>query len=272
MRPQAFVEEHFIGNLFGKGESNTKIAKDTEKAVCLYLSLYPHKVPNRPELGNICEWASKGCAAVCLNTSGYAGVFPDVVRGRIARRVLYQTDFPRFERMWHYEMEKALKKAEYMGRPLVVRPNTYSDIDWHGKHPDLIERYPTARFHDYTKDQNKYERFLRGEHPPNYHLTFSRSEDNQEKCLEYLGRGGNIAVTSHIPQPPMWYGYRTINGDESDLRMDDPKNVVVWLKAKGKARKNPERITFLWKKDSESSMSDPVKNPVMELLEPIACS
>jgi len=80
-------------------------------------------------------------------------------------------------------------------------------------------------------------RYLQGKLPSNYHLTFSKSENNWDKCLDVLNNGGNIAAVFD-KVPDTYLGYQVIDGDKSDLRFLDPKNVIVGLKAKGKARKD----------------------------------
>jgi hypothetical protein len=80
--------------------------------------------------------------------------------------------------------------------------------------------------------------FLNGELPENYHLTFSRKEDNDGFVENVLERGGNVAVVFRKELPLTWKGKKVVNGDETDLRFLDEKNVVVGLKAKGKGRKN----------------------------------
>ena len=79
-------------------------------------------------------------------------------------------------------------------------------------------------------------KFARGEYPPNYHLTYSLNEDNYDKAMQVLNEGGNIAVVFRKDLPQTFKGYQVVNGDEHDLRLLDPKNVVVGLKAKGKAK------------------------------------
>lgn len=49
--------------------------------------------------------------------------------------------------------------------------------------------------------------------------------------------GGNVAIVFEKGLPETWQGYKVVNGDDTDLRFLDPENVVVGLKAKGKARK-----------------------------------
>jgi hypothetical protein len=80
-------------------------------------------------------------------------------------------------------------------------------------------------------------RFLKGDFPANYHLTFSRSESNEVECREVLLAGGNVAVVFRArPFPSRHLGFPVIDGDETDLRFLDPSGVVVGLSAKGSAK------------------------------------
>ena len=74
-------------------------------------------------------------------------------------------------------------------------------------------------------------KFLNGVLPSNYHLTFSRTEENHNhlNCKNVLNRGGNIAVVFRKNLPEYFEGYKVVNGDLHDLRFTDPKNVVVGL-------------------------------------------
>ena len=69
-------------------------------------------------------------------------------------------------------------------------------------------------------------------------MTYSLNEDNYDKAMQVLNEGGNIAVVFRKDLPQNFNGYKVINGDEHDLRYLDEKNVVVGLKAKGKAKKD----------------------------------
>ena len=73
-------------------------------------------------------------------------------------------------------------------------------------------------------------------YPPNYHLTYSLNEDNYTQAMEVLRQGGNIAVVFRKDLPPNFNGYKVVNGDLHDLRFLDEKNVVIGLKAKGRAK------------------------------------
>jgi len=73
--------------------------------------------------------------------------------------------------------------------------------------------------------------------PSNYHLTFSKSEDNLSDSLRVLKSGGNLATVFRNPIFSSYYlGYPIIDGDNHDFRWMDPKNVIVGLKAPGRAK------------------------------------
>jgi hypothetical protein len=79
--------------------------------------------------------------------------------------------------------------------------------------------------------------FLQKKLPKNYHLTFSRKENNQNKVELISSMGGNVAVVFD-KLPKTYLGKKVVDGDESDLRFLDEKNVIVGLKAKGKGKKD----------------------------------
>lgn len=128
-------------------------------------------------------------------------------------------------------LEKALKK--HKGTAIVtIRLNGTSDIPYEnlrvfegGK--NIFEVFPKVKFYDYTKNYTRFDKVL----PKNYTLTFSRSETNNEKAMELLERGFNVAMVFD-KTPKKYEGYKVINGDKDDLRFKDPKNVIVGLKYK----------------------------------------
>ena len=81
-------------------------------------------------------------------------------------------------------------------------------------------------------------RFLSGDFPRNYHLTFSRSETNEQQCNEILSLGGNIVVVFRDKNFPLdFHGYPCYNADTTDLRFLDPPGVGA-LYAKGRGRRD----------------------------------
>jgi hypothetical protein len=101
-----------------------------------------------------------------------------------------------------------------------------------------MEHFPEVQFYDYTKSLSRMREFTGGTLPSNYHLTFSRSESNEVEVDEVLASGGNVAVVFRGKQPETWKGFKVIDGDKSDLRFTDEKNVIVGLTQKGKAKKD----------------------------------
>jgi hypothetical protein len=69
-------------------------------------------------------------------------------------------------------------------------------------------------------------------------LTFSKSESNQNEVNEALNLGINVATVFSSDLPKTYKGIKVVDGDKSDLEMIKFKNVILGLKAKGKARKD----------------------------------
>ena len=180
---------------------------------------------------NVCGHASNGCASACLNTAG-RGAFSNVRNARIKKTDYLFDDMTSFLATLSGELRKANNK------PSAVRLNGTSDLDFISLlraklGVDVLTDMPNLQFYDYTKNIKRAMKYL----GTPYHLTFSRSEDNEHECLEYLRAGGNVAVVFK-QLPSTWHGYEVIDGDENDMRYTDKKGVVIGLVAKGKAKKD----------------------------------
>ena len=188
--------------------------------------------------GNTCPNASPECISLCLNVSGRAMIFPAVLHGRIKKTQSYYENRSAFVARLKREIRNAIAREAKQGRTAVFRLNGTSDLDW----SDVIADFPETQFYDYTKDSIRYNRFLLGLLPQNYHLTFSFSGRNSDLCRSFLARGGTVAIAFARPmgaiynRPAEWLGFPTIDGDLSDLRFTDAPGSVIALKAKGKAR------------------------------------
>lgn len=190
---------------------------------------------------NTCPDASKGCRETCLFTAG-RGAIKNVKEARIAKTLAFYHNKDKWMMQLIKEVSALVKKANKLGMTPCVRLNGTSDIPWERVKFDgmnIMEHFPHVQFYDYTKNLFRMMDFLKGMMPINYHLTFSRSEENEDKCLTVLNGGGNVAVVfrKHF-LPKEFYGKEVINGDEHDLRFLDKKNTVVGLTAKGRARKS----------------------------------
>ena len=201
-----------------------------ENIVVLHLNLAPADLSGY----NVCPMASQGCKSACLHTAGNPVFQAQKDKGRINRARFYMQDRDKFMTQLTRELVNFVKWCDKNKKIGVVRLNTTSDISW--ENYNLFEKFPMLQFYDYTKIQKRALKFARGQYPPNYHLTYSLNEDNYDRAVEVLNEGGNIAVVFRKDLPDTFMGKKVVNGDLHDLRYLDPKNVVVGLKAKGKAK------------------------------------
>jgi len=211
--------------------SNPKIAKSIAYG---YLTAGLHLAPANLSGYEVCRKRSKGCTFSCLNTAGH-GAFTAVQAARIAKTKFYFEDRETFMAQLVKELESFRRKASRQGLKPAVRLNLTSDLDWEGS--GIMETFGDIQFYDYTKVTERMLKFLDGGLPPNYHLTFSRSESNGRACDLVAAKGGNIAaVFSCTELPPTYKGVPVTNGDAHDLRFLDPSPCYVGLVAKGKAK------------------------------------
>lgn len=216
--------------------SNTKIKKGEKLG---FASFGIHLAPSTLSGFNTCQHASAGCAAACLNTAGM-GVYSNVQRARIEKTRFFFSDKSAFMRQLVKEISAAIKKAAKNNQTPCFRLNLTSDLPWEKIKFDgqtVFEMFPSVQFYDYTKSADRMSSFLNGEMPANYHLTFSRSENNDAVAMSILKSGGNVAMVFRKELPSSFRGFDVINGDETDLRFLDGAGQIVGLVAKGKARK-----------------------------------
>jgi hypothetical protein len=202
-----------------------------------YLTGIQYLAPGDISGTELCANRTPGCSDGCLFTAG-RGQMNVIRQGRIKRTMRYLTSPKVYRADLASDIAAVIRKASRDNLIPVIRLNGTSDLDF----TSIMPRFPDTQFYDYTKSPARMARYLTGKLPPNYHLTFSRSESNESDCLGVLARGGNVAVVFSTkrgePLPATWHGYRVVDGDVSDLRFRDPKGVVVGLRAKGKARKD----------------------------------
>jgi hypothetical protein len=220
--------------LLTKPSANAKTAKAINYN---YYNVILHLAPSGLSGVNQCPFASKGCIQSCLNTAG-RGKFNNVQTARIRRTQMMLNNPEQFEALLIADIKKAIKYAAKQGLKLAVRLDGTSDRYWN----HIIELFPDVQFYDYTKDVAK----ALNNKLPNYYLTFSRSESNAYEVSQAINAGINIAVV--FDQVPATYmGLTVIDGDQNDLRFMDPKNVVIGLKAKGRAKKDTTGFTVRMK-------------------------
>lgn len=218
--------------------SNTKLEKGEALGYITYgLSLSPASLSGR----NLCPHASAGCRAACLNTAGM-GIFSNVQAARLEKTRYFLNDRITFLAQLVKEIASAEKSASRKGMKIAIRLNVLSDLPWH----NLVDMtaFPNIQFYDYTPNAGRMIEFIQGKLPSNYHLTFSRKEDNQAKVELISAMGGNVAAVFKT-LPGAYIGKQVISGDDTDLRFLDRPGVIVGLKAKGKGKNDESGFVIL---------------------------
>ena len=225
-------------NLISNGNTNAKTIKNDQETYILYLSPY-----NLNDTGkNVCPFATKGCAAACLNSAG-RGKFSNVQLARRRKTNLFFQDQQKFTQDLAMDLAKINNKALKENKTIFVRLNGTSDINFE----KLLNRYLNInfaqfaglKFYDYTKDKNKALEYSTNEKREKYRITYSRSEKDTENDIQnLLNNGVNVAAVFAKDLPGTYLGYPVINGDLTDLRFNDQLGVIVGLKAKGDGKKD----------------------------------
>jgi hypothetical protein len=217
--------------------TNPKLLKGEEYG---YKSFGLHLSPFTLSGRNLCPNASAGCAAACLNSSGY-GRYSKVQEARLRKSKFFNENREEFMKDLIREVNAKVKTSKKTEAKLSFRLNLTSDVVWESikyQGKNIMEHFPEVQFMDYTKNPKRMMNFIEGKFPSNYHLTFSRSESNQMTTEIIMGCGGNVAVVFHKRLPKTYRGKKVINGVAHDLRFLDPKGVVVGLVALGDGKKD----------------------------------
>ena len=223
-----------VQKLLSDGSTNAKTTKNSLKTFILYLT--PGTVGNK----NMCPMASIGCLSVCLYTAGFAGVYKSVNAARLRKTEFFIANKVKFILQLSNEIMKQYIKAKKGGYKIAFRLNGTSDIDF----VFMLQKYANLNistlsdfcsFYDYSKILSKA---IRYKDHPNYTVTFSRSESNNDETNQAIKLGINVAAVFHPYLPQKYKGATVVDGDSSDLVMLYNKGIVLGLKAKGKARKD----------------------------------
>lgn len=219
---------------------NPKLLKGEKKG---YLSFVLHLAPANLSGYNTCAKATVGCKESCLNTAGRGGMFKKgdhtnaIQQARIRKTKMFFENRPEFMSQLLKDIVLGIKQAKKKGMIPAFRLNGTSDLSWEkyeildGR--NIFQMFPDVQFYDYTKVFGRKVSTI-----DNYHLTFSSADGNINDVLKAKSTDMNIAVVFRKELPETYLGRKVINGDETDLRFLDEKNVIVGLKAKSKAKKD----------------------------------
>ena len=213
-------------------DNNAKTVKGQKKG---YKTAILYLAPSTQSGFQVCPMASEGCKKACLYTAGH-GAFSNVQQGRINKTRWFMQDRQSFLTQLRKEISNHIKNCDKKGYIPCVRLNGTSDISW--ENYDIIQAFPNVQFYDYTKIYKRALKYVNGQYPSNYHITYSLNEDNKKEAFEILKLRGNISAVFRKYLPKEYKGYKVINADDTDLRFTDDNNVIAGLAAKGQAKKD----------------------------------
>ena len=213
-------------------DNNAKTVKGQKKG---YKTAILYLAPSTQSGFQVCPMASEGCKKACLYTAGH-GAFSNVQQGRINKTRWFMQDRQSFLTQLKKEISNHIKNCDKKGYIPCVRLNGTSDISW--ENYNIIQAFPNVQFYDYTKIYKRALKYVNGQYPSNYHITYSLNEDNKKEAFEILKLRGNISAVFRKYLPKTYQGYTVINADDTDLRFTDDNNVIAGLVAKGQAKKD----------------------------------
>ena len=226
--------------LLGVGTNAKTIKGDGDEYLTAILYMTPYKVMVDGKLFNSCSMAAMAsCIEGCLYTAG-RGAFNNVQTARQRKAEWFYRDRDSFMAQLVIDVAKFANYCRKRDIQPCIRLNGTTDIRWElilidGK--NIFERFTDVQWYDYTKIPNR-----KVSHLANYHLTWSYSAANpkyEQYFDEVIRNGMSVAVVFRKPiNLNTWRGYKVVDGDKDDLRFLDPKQSIVALYAKGKAKKD----------------------------------
>jgi len=227
---------------------NPKVLKGMSQG---YMTYILHLAPADLSGYETCPKRTAGCTAACLNTAGRGGMFKKgentnvIQKARIRKTKMFFEDRITFMNLLVKDIELAIKQCIKKGLIPVFRMNGTSDLAFEKyevlrkgqSYTNIFTAFSEVTFYDYTKILGRKIKNI-----SNYSLTFSAADGNDADVYRAISEGYNVATVFGLKKteamPKTYMGRIVFNGDESDLRFLDPKNVVVGLYAKGKAKKD----------------------------------
>lgn len=218
------------------GEASAKTVKGQSIG---YLTGIVYLVPDV----KLCPMAKlAGCFEGCLNSAG-RGAFNSVQKARQSKTDFFYQNKQAFLLSLCADIWTLQNRARNLGLTPLVRPNGTSDIPYenlpviNGK--TIFQLFPTVQFYDYTKHPS---RNLTGKTCDNYDLTYSFSAITPKPIsIKGLTNPNNSRVAVVFQKqsdiPSTFRSWDVVDGDNTDVRHIEPKNVVVALYAKGKAKR-----------------------------------
>jgi hypothetical protein len=227
---------------------NPKVLKGMAQGYNTYIL---HLAPANLSGYETCAKRTAGCTAACLNLAGRGGMFKKgentnvIQQARIRKTKMFFENRVEFMATLVKDIELGIKQSSRLKLVPVFRLNGTSDLAFEKYEVvrngqlfrNIFTAFPEVTFYDYTKILGRKVAEI-----PNYSLTFSAADGNDNDVAKAITQGYNVAtvfgIKKTLPMPETYMGIPVFNGDESDLRFLDPKGVIVGLYAKGKAKKD----------------------------------
>jgi len=183
---------------------NPKILKGLAEGYNTYIL---HLAPADLSGYETCAKRTAGCTAACLNTAGRGGMFKKgettnvIQKARIRKTQMFFEERMYFMNWLVKDIELAIKQSANKNLVPVIRLNGTSDLAWekyevvrNGKlYRNIFEAFERIQFYDYTKILGRKVKNI-----PNYHLTFSAADGNDNDVLSAMTQGYNVAVVFGI--------------------------------------------------------------------------
>jgi len=212
--------------------ANTKLAKG-------FVPIYGLTLAPAGSSGyQLCPWRSPECERACLGITAGRSKFSNVREARIAKtQYLMQHPYEFFRQLYQ---ELANAREKHGPAHFAFRSNVLSDIPWESIAPEMY--WFSWLNYDYTKSLSRCLNLA--DNPKRSYaldLTLSFSGHNWIACEMYLHRRGKVAMVFNIhkdePLPEFYKDWPVVDGDNHDLRIDDPSGCIVGLRAKGSINK-----------------------------------
>lgn len=222
--------------LLSSSSANTKTRK-SERPDYRIVSLALSHAATAPGFPSNCPKSTKSCENSCVGGVGLASVWKSISEARQKKTAFLRQDRSGFLKQLYEELAREQERADEEGATLCARLNCYSDLPWFmpsfGSIPD---KFPRMVLWDYSKVKSYC-----FDAPRNYIFTFSRTELNEDDCIEVIEHGTNVAVVFGEPGAgftgPRAYSQRiprtyrfadgkqrlTYDADSTDLRFLDFK-------------------------------------------------
>jgi len=184
------------------------------------------------------------CLEGCLYTAG-RGAFNSIQLQRKSKTLFFKNNIRGFMLSLCADIWALERRALKLGLIPLVRLNGTSDILWENITIEnsgltIFQVFPNIDFYDYTKHPK---RKLEGKTANNYDLTYSYSGATPEKITNAgFSNPDNKRISVVFMRkediPKSFNNFKVIDGDNTDLRHIEPKNVIVSLYAKGAAKRD----------------------------------